>query len=286
MYSDRLTLVSAASLWMSQNSNGPKKFQFGPRRNVPSTISEHHSTTKPNRKIVISGLPLVEGVVAVALRVLVDVGNADQPDDDQARAARRRPATDRSRRAFPAGRGSTTAPSTGSACSPGSPAARAAPSAESTRRSGRPSRRSARSARCRPGRATPRRGPTRPSRSGPAPAAIRRSFSTAFADRVPDEEHEQEDQADDRHVVRLGDDQPEVRSRTCRDRRTVRATAEQAVADRVRRDRLALPDDDDQRRRTASRKNSRGSATALKMPFDEAHITPSCNFCKLQQVRI
>src|ERR1700682_3798248 len=44
-YSDRLTLVSAASLWMSQNSNGPKKFQFGPRRNVPRTISEHHSTT-------------------------------------------------------------------------------------------------------------------------------------------------------------------------------------------------------------------------------------------------
>ena len=55
-YSDRLTLVSAASLWMSQNSNGPKKFQFGPRRNVPSTISEHQSTTKPNRKIVISAL--------------------------------------------------------------------------------------------------------------------------------------------------------------------------------------------------------------------------------------
>ena len=55
-YSDRLTLVSAASLWMSQNSNGPKKFQFGPRRKVPRTISEHQSTTNPNRKIVISAL--------------------------------------------------------------------------------------------------------------------------------------------------------------------------------------------------------------------------------------
>ena len=54
MYSDRFTLVSAASLWMSQNSNGPKKFQFGPRRNVPSTMSDDHSTTNPNRKIVIS----------------------------------------------------------------------------------------------------------------------------------------------------------------------------------------------------------------------------------------
>src|SRR5712691_11941585 len=54
MYSARLTLVSAASLWRSQNSNGPKKFQFGPRRNVPSTMSDAHSTANPNRKIVIS----------------------------------------------------------------------------------------------------------------------------------------------------------------------------------------------------------------------------------------
>jgi len=41
---------------MSQNSNGPKKFQFGPRRNVPRTMSEHQSTANPNRKIVISAL--------------------------------------------------------------------------------------------------------------------------------------------------------------------------------------------------------------------------------------
>src|SRR6266853_6481302 len=54
MYSDRLTLVSASSLWMSQNSKGPKKFQFGPRRNVPSTMSDAQRTAKPNRKIVIS----------------------------------------------------------------------------------------------------------------------------------------------------------------------------------------------------------------------------------------
>src|SRR3954466_5311635 len=56
MYSDRLTFVSAASLWTSQNSNGPKKFQFGPRRNVPSTMSEVHRIANPNRKIVISAL--------------------------------------------------------------------------------------------------------------------------------------------------------------------------------------------------------------------------------------
>src|SRR4051812_1077484 len=41
---------------MSQNSNGPKKFQFGPRRNVPSTISETQSTANPKRKIEISAL--------------------------------------------------------------------------------------------------------------------------------------------------------------------------------------------------------------------------------------
>ena len=56
IYSDRFTLVSAASLWISQYSNGPKKFQFGPRRNVPSTINDAHSTANPNRKIVISAL--------------------------------------------------------------------------------------------------------------------------------------------------------------------------------------------------------------------------------------
>ena len=54
MYSDRLTLVSASSLWMSQNSNGPKKFQFGPRRNVPSTISEHPQDHEPEQEDVIS----------------------------------------------------------------------------------------------------------------------------------------------------------------------------------------------------------------------------------------
>src|SRR5437870_5520950 len=55
MYSDRFTLVSASSLWTSQYSNGPKKFQFGPRRNVPSTISDDQSTANPNRNSAISG---------------------------------------------------------------------------------------------------------------------------------------------------------------------------------------------------------------------------------------
>src|SRR5437899_1106508 len=54
IYSDRLTLVSASSLWMSQYSKGPKKFQFGPRRNVPSTMSDAHSTANPYRNTVIS----------------------------------------------------------------------------------------------------------------------------------------------------------------------------------------------------------------------------------------
>ena len=49
-YSDRLTLFSASTLWASQNSYGPKKFQLGPRRNVPSTISVHPQHQKPNRK--------------------------------------------------------------------------------------------------------------------------------------------------------------------------------------------------------------------------------------------
>src|SRR5947207_11705691 len=39
---------------MSQNSKGPKKFQLGPLRKVPSTISDDHSTAKPNRNSVIS----------------------------------------------------------------------------------------------------------------------------------------------------------------------------------------------------------------------------------------
>ena len=48
MYSDRLTLLSASSLCRSQNSYGPKKFQLGPRRNVPMMINRIQSTKKPN----------------------------------------------------------------------------------------------------------------------------------------------------------------------------------------------------------------------------------------------
>src|ERR1041384_1488896 len=50
-YSDRLTLESVASLWTSQFSKGPKKFQFGPRRNVPIAISEIQRIRKPNMKV-------------------------------------------------------------------------------------------------------------------------------------------------------------------------------------------------------------------------------------------
>ena len=45
-------LFSGSTLCESQKANGPKKFQFGPRRKVPSTISVTHSTRKPNRKTV------------------------------------------------------------------------------------------------------------------------------------------------------------------------------------------------------------------------------------------
>src|ERR1041385_5720287 len=42
--SDTLMLLSGSTLCESQNENGPKKFQFGPRRKVPSTMSVTHMT--------------------------------------------------------------------------------------------------------------------------------------------------------------------------------------------------------------------------------------------------
>src|SRR5262245_28896860 len=39
---------------MSQNSYGPKKFQFGPRRNVPRITSKIQRIRKPKRNVVIS----------------------------------------------------------------------------------------------------------------------------------------------------------------------------------------------------------------------------------------
>jgi hypothetical protein len=35
-------------LYGVQNSKGPKKFQFGPRRKVPRMMSVIHSSRKPN----------------------------------------------------------------------------------------------------------------------------------------------------------------------------------------------------------------------------------------------
>src|SRR5262249_12122895 len=66
-----------------------------------------------------------------------------------------------------------------------------------------------------------------------------------LAQRVPDEEDEQEDQADDRHVVGLGHDQAEVRIERAEDEED-REYAEDAVADRVLGDLLALPYDERQ----------------------------------------
>ena len=52
-YSERFTLVNGTSLWGSQYSNGPKKFQFGPLKNVPIKIKKIHKIKKPykNKKI-------------------------------------------------------------------------------------------------------------------------------------------------------------------------------------------------------------------------------------------
>ena len=77
--SETLMLLSGSTLWVSQYSNGPKKFQFGPRRNVPSTISVTHSTKKPNMKMVMANLRFIEGEIAVALRLKSMYGMAIRP---------------------------------------------------------------------------------------------------------------------------------------------------------------------------------------------------------------
>ena len=67
-----------------------------------------------------------------------------------------------------------------------------------------------------------------------------------FPDGVPDEEREQENQADNRDVVRLRHDLPEVDIKRPENEED-RQTAEQSVADSVGRDPFALPDDQDER---------------------------------------
>ena len=95
---------------------------------------------------------------------------------------------------------------------------------------------------------------------GPHPHAVRFGFLNRpdagrdppvvqhrLAKRVPDEEHEEKNQPDDRHVVRLGDDQPEVGVERAEDEEG----SEQphaAVSDHVRCDELPLPERDEQRR--------------------------------------
>ena len=46
-YSERFTLVKGTSLWGSQYSKGPKKFQFGPLKNVPIKIKKIHKIKNP-----------------------------------------------------------------------------------------------------------------------------------------------------------------------------------------------------------------------------------------------
>src|SRR5258707_13399912 len=82
--SERFTLFSGISLCRSQYSYGPKKFQFGPLRNVPSRIRMTQRTRNPNWKVV-GELALADRIVAVARLVGVDVGHRHQADDDHAR---------------------------------------------------------------------------------------------------------------------------------------------------------------------------------------------------------
>ena len=51
-----MMLLSGTFLCGSHGSKGPKKFQFGPRKNVPNTINTHQRTMKPNRNVVIANL--------------------------------------------------------------------------------------------------------------------------------------------------------------------------------------------------------------------------------------
>src|SRR5260370_19326481 len=92
-------------------------------------------------------------------------------------------------------------------------------------------------------RARDERDKLRVNKVGPAPDAIRfvllnwslsRSYASivqnALSNRIPNEEHEQENQTDDRDVVGLRDDQPEVRiERAEYEERAERA--EQSVAE-------------------------------------------------------
>jgi hypothetical protein len=54
MYSERFTLFKTTTLWESQTSKGPKKFQAGPRRKVPRKIRVTQRIKKPKRKGVMA----------------------------------------------------------------------------------------------------------------------------------------------------------------------------------------------------------------------------------------
>ena len=85
MISERLMLFSGTSLLMSQNSYGPKKFQFGPAQERPEhdqDAPEHEEAEQEDRDLAAS---LLEREVAVALRVRVDVRDRHQADDDERR---------------------------------------------------------------------------------------------------------------------------------------------------------------------------------------------------------
>ena len=54
MYSDSWTLVSASSLWMSQNSNGPKKIPVWPAQKSAEHDQrrpEHHEPEQKDRDL-------------------------------------------------------------------------------------------------------------------------------------------------------------------------------------------------------------------------------------------
>src|SRR5207248_8243247 len=68
----------------------------------------------------------------------------------------------------------------------------------------------------------------------------------AFANRVPDEEHQQEDQADDRDVVGLGDDEFEIGIERTEDEEHGQ-DAHHAIPNGITDNPLALPDNQNQR---------------------------------------
>src|SRR3954467_13669426 len=190
------------------------------------------------------GLALVEGEVAVALRVLVDVRDADQPDDDQSwQDDAGQPGIEIDEHFLQA-----------------QEVPRRLGWIRRIRGIGRLLER--RLQENRPDdqhdRAEDQRDQLGVDQVRPDPDAVglflldrplpRRDAPVVqhrLADGIPDEEGQQEDQSDDRDIVRLRDDEPEVRIERAENEER-REQAEQRETNGVGGDRIALPDHDDE----------------------------------------